>query len=113
MNGSLDLREWPARIAGHELSLLAVHQEVEVFEHDGADESRVALRLDDGGEDAMAPWSWAKTPSALLRCARRPSAYLTGIGSPSGRPSRFTTASGRTSLTAPESTTPLIVSRRT
>src|SRR6185437_9415836 len=47
-----------------------------------------------------------ETPSAEPRCAVRPSAYFTRIFLPGDKPNCLTTASGNTSLEAPESTTP-------
>src|SRR5262245_22356184 len=44
----LDLINRPARIAGDKALLLAIHQQVQAFQDHGADQGRLAFRLDDG-----------------------------------------------------------------
>ena len=43
-----DLINRPARIAGDDPLLLAIHQQVQAFQDHGTDPGRFALRLDDG-----------------------------------------------------------------
>src|SRR5262245_14627586 len=51
---SLDFGYDIIRVAGHQLLLGAVHQEVEVFQDDRADQAGIALRLHQGAEDTVA-----------------------------------------------------------
>src|ERR1019366_3341187 len=50
---SLDLTQNKIGIARHQALLAAIHQEIQFFHHDSADEGCLAFRLDDGGENAV------------------------------------------------------------
>ena len=72
--GSLDLISRAAGIAGNEPLVHAVHEQIEIFEDDGANQGRLAFRFADGREDAIASEELDEDPFYLSALARRPSA---------------------------------------
>src|SRR2546428_444927 len=52
--GSFDLIDRAARVAGDEALPLAIQEQVQVFQHNGANQGILAFRLDHGRERAIA-----------------------------------------------------------
>ena len=110
---SFDLAHDMIRIARHQAKLDAIDQEIQIFQHDGADQSRVVLRLHDRAEDILVR---PATRDARPRPPRKPRATIGVTDSIlrffTGKPSSLATAAGSTRRVAPESTMAGMVLRR-